>query len=125
MSGYDTDDESEEFSPSQYLKYSQQSDKESDDEQDWVGYSDTLSSLTSSSRGDYVEFSYQPKFTSGLLITNRADVNQNELFCPLVSANLYFFCCMIFQLDIKIMMYFLDGKKLMLTLSNFSCIRLK
>ncbi len=38
-----------------------------------------------------MEFNYQPKFTSGLLITNRADVNQNELFCPLVLANLSFF----------------------------------
>jgi len=119
MSGYDTDDESEEFSPSQYLKYRLEKSCYANNQ------TSNLSSLTSSSRGDYVEFSYQPKFTSGLLITNRADVNQNELFCPLVSANLYFFCCMIFQLDMMIMMYFLDGKKLMLTLSNFSCIRLK
>ena len=59
-----------------------------------------------------MEFNYQPKFTSGLLITNRADVNQNELFCPLVSANLYFFCCMIFQLDIMIMMYFFGWKEI-------------
>jgi hypothetical protein len=35
---------------------------------------------------------------------------------------------MIFKLDMMIMMYFLDGKKLMLTLSkqsNSSCIQLK
>jgi hypothetical protein len=52
--------------------------QKSDAGQDWVGYSDTLSSLTSSSRGDYVEINYHPKFTSGLLITNRAGMNQNE-----------------------------------------------
>ncbi len=71
MSGYDTYDESEEFSPSQYLKYrlenscdAKQSDRQSDAGQDWVGYSDTPSSLTSSSSGDYEKIDYKPKFTA-------------------------------------------------------------
>ncbi len=82
MLGNDTDNESKEFRQSQYLKYrlenscdAMQSDGKSDAGQDWVGYSDTPSSLTSSSRGDDEEINYQPKFTSGILITNCADID--------------------------------------------------
>jgi hypothetical protein len=82
MLGNNTDNESEEFSPGQYLKYrlenscdANQSDGQSDARQDWVTYSDTPSSLTSSSRGDEEEINYQPKFTSGFLILNGAEIN--------------------------------------------------
>ncbi len=85
MLGNNTDNESEEFSPGQYLKYrlenscdANQSDGQSDARQDWVTYSDTPSSLTSSSRGDEEEINYQPKFTSGFLILNGAEINWNE-----------------------------------------------
>ncbi len=85
MLGNDTDDESEEFSPSHYLKYrfenscdAKQSDGQSDAGQDWVRCSDTSSILTSSSRGDDEEINYQPKFPSGLLISKGADINRNE-----------------------------------------------
>jgi hypothetical protein len=48
-----------------------------------VGYSDTPSNLKSFSRGDDEEINYQPKFTSGILITNRADINRMNNFACL------------------------------------------
>jgi hypothetical protein len=81
--GDGSDDESKEFSPIQYLKYrledscdDKQSDKQSDDEQDWARYSDTPSSLTSSFGDDDEKINYQQKFTSGILISNGADMNR-------------------------------------------------
>ncbi len=83
--GNATDDQSKEFSPSQYHKYrledscdAKQSDGQPDDEHDWARYSDTASSLTSSSGGDDKEINYQPKFTSGIQITNGADDTESE-----------------------------------------------
>jgi hypothetical protein len=101
MSGNDTDNESEEFSPIQYLKCcdAKKSDRQSDAGQDWIRYSYNPSSLTSSSRGDDEDINYQLKFTSRILITNSADISRNESFDPLVIANLHFFCFMIFLLE--------------------------
>ncbi len=85
MLGNVTDNESKEFIPSQHLEYwlenscdAKQSDGKSDAGQDWVRYSDTPSGLTSSYGGDDEEINYQPKFTSGILITDGADINRNE-----------------------------------------------
>jgi hypothetical protein len=48
-----------------------------------VGYSDTPSRLTSFFRGDDEEINYHPKFTSGILITNKADINLMNNFAYL------------------------------------------
>ncbi len=71
-SDYGTDDKSKEFILSQTLKYrleyrcdAKQSDGKPDDWQDWARYSDSPSSLTSSSGVDDEEINYQLKIASG------------------------------------------------------------